>query len=84
MLDRSILYYGLVTLVMLTFSQIPSLTVSIFMSKEIAALYFAAFNIASILLLFSAAQIQQIMPEMIKQNYEQLIDGIEKKYAFYI
>ena len=86
MVDKNILPYSFVTLMMVTRDQLPSLSVSILMSKEQAALYFAAFNIASISSLFATAQLQQIMPTMIKATSTLLINIMKKSalIIFYI
>ena len=83
MIDKSIFTYMGVTLLMVTRDQLPSLSVSTLMTKEQAALYFAAFNIATIPSLFAAAQLQQIMPQMIKATADELVN-IMKKSAFII
>lgn len=66
MIDKSILAYVGVTIAYFLYAQIPSLYVSTMLTKEDAALYFAAYTISNVVLLFSGAQIQKIVPEMIK------------------
>lgn len=66
MIDKQLLYYGLVMVTVFVYFQMPSLFVSTCLDKTSAGIYFAAFNIFSILLLISGAQVQQIMPDMIK------------------
>lgn len=68
MLDKSIFAYAGVTIAYFLYSQIPSLYVSTYLPKEDAALYFAAFTIASIINLFIAALNQKIVPELISIN----------------
>lgn len=77
MLDKKLFYYGLVMLSVLLYFQLPSLYVSTCLDKTSAGIYFAAFNIYSILLLISNAQVQQIMPNMIKANRTNLISLIK-------
>ena len=73
MIDKNLIYYGLVMITVMLYFQLPSLYVSTFLDKNSAAIYFAAFNIFSILLLISSAQVQQIMPQMIKADSKGVI-----------
>lgn len=76
MLDKSIFGYMGVMLAFILYSQIPSLYVATYLSKETAATYFSAFTIASVIGLLIAAQNQKIVPEMInstKEKVEKLI-----------
>lgn len=72
MIDRSIWAYIGVTIAYFLYAQVPSLYVSTFLSKEQAALYFAAFTIASVIGLLIAAQVQKMMPELIKSSIEEV------------
>ena len=67
-LDKSIFAYIGVIVAFYLYSQIPSLYVSTRLSKEDAALYFAAFTIASVINLFIAALNQKILPELINNT----------------
>lgn len=84
MIDAKLLYYGLVMVTVWIYYQIPSLSVSLFLEKTQAAIYFAAFNIFSILLLISAAQVQQIMPKMIVSNNRQLLASVKKNILYIV
>lgn len=68
MIDKSIWAYIGVTIAYFLYAQVPSFYVSTFLSKEQAALYFAAFTIASVIGLLIAAQVQKMMPELIKSS----------------
>lgn len=72
MIDKSIWAYIGVTIAYFLYAQVPSLYVSTFLSKEQAALYFAAFTIASVIGLLIAAQVQKMMPELIKSSIEEV------------
>lgn len=77
LVDKSILGYIGVTLAFILYSQIPSLYVSTFLTKEDAALYFSAYTIASVIGLLIVAQNQKVVPEMIyadKEKVEKIID----------
>lgn len=81
-IDKKLIYFGLVMVTALIYSQLPSLYVSLFISKEQAALYFASYNIFSILLLISASQVQQIMPNMINASSKNLLNYIKKNIIY--
>lgn len=72
LLDKSILGYIGVIVAFLLYSQIPSLFVSTYLSKEDAALYFSALTIASVIGLLISAQNQKIVPEMIKAPVDEV------------
>lgn len=76
--DKSILYYVFVTLLFITKEQLPSLFIATTINKEIAALYFAAYNISMIPSLFAQAKLQQIMPEMINSSKKKIIETMKK------
>ena len=76
-LDRNLIYFALVAITILTYSQLPALAVSTILSKEEAALYFAAYNIASILFLFVAAQSQQIISDLVSSDYYKILKTIK-------
>lgn len=82
MIDKQLIYYGLVMVTVLLYYQLPSLYVSVFIDKTSAAIYFAAFNIFSILLLISSSQVQQIMPDMIKANNNEIKTLITKNILY--
>ena len=67
-IDKSIFAYVGVLLCSYLYSQIPSLYSSIFVTKEDAALYFSSFTIASIICLLIIAQVQKIIPELMKTS----------------
>ena len=68
MLDKSIWSYIGSSLTSYVYTQITSLYVAIFLLKEEAALFFAAFTISTITSLFANAQIQQMLPDMINKK----------------
>lgn len=78
MLDSSIWGYIGSTLTNYMYSQIPSLYVAIFLPKTEAALYFAAYTIASLVNLFSAAQAQKMLPEMINASSKDIKELLRK------
>lgn len=75
-------YIGSCLLVVLC-DPLPALFVSIYVSKEQAALYFAAFTIASVISLLLVAQEQKIKPQLVKANAENS-KSILKKYIMLI
>lgn len=83
-LDKSIFAYIGVLICSYLYAQIPSLYSSTFIPKEDAALYFAAFTIASVISLLIAAQVQKIVPEMIKSSIENIESIIKKELTFII
>ena len=82
LLDKSIWGYIGVIVAFLLYSQIPSLFVSTYLSKEDAALYFSSFTIASVIGLLIAAQYQKILPEMIKAPVEKVQELIKNNFKF--
>lgn len=75
-IDKTIFDYAGVTLCSYLYNQIPALFVSIFLSKEDAALYFAAYTLSLIISLLIGAQVQKIVPQMInttKENINKII-----------
>ena len=71
-LDKSIFNYIVVALIYLLFTQIPLLYVSIYVSKESAALFFAAYTISTIINLLVNAQVQKLIPQLIKTPIENI------------
>lgn len=67
-LDKSLIYFGFVMITVALYMQTPSLIVSCFLPKDEVAIYFAAYNISSILLLISVSQLQKILPKLISFN----------------
>lgn len=65
MIDKSILSYISVLICAYLYGQIPSLYISFFVSKENAALYFAAFTISMIVNMLTVAQIQKTIADLI-------------------
>ena len=74
MVDKSILAYIGVNLAYYLYSQIPSLYVSTFLAKNQAALYFSAYTIACVINLIIIAQLQKMMPDLIKNNNKKIIN----------
>ena len=67
-LDKSILFFMSSSLTSYLYSQIPSLYTALFMIKEQAALFFAALTIAQVTILFTDAQAQRMIPELINTS----------------
>lgn len=71
-IDKSIFAYAGSVIGSYLYLQIPSLYISIFVDKGAAALFFAAYTIGMVLNLFNTAQVQKIIPEMIKASAEKV------------
>ncbi len=71
-IDKSIFSYIGVAICYYLYSQIQGLYIATFVSKEKAALYFSAFTIATIISLLIGAQVQKMVPEMIKVSVEKI------------
>lgn len=82
-LDKSIFAYICVTFASLIYTQINSLYISTTQKKEDAALYFAAYTIATIIQLLITAQAQKMIPEMIN-NTIVTVKKIIKNNMFFI
>lgn len=82
LLDKSIWKYIGVIIAFLLYSQIPSLYVATYLTKEQAATYFSAFTIAGIIGLLIAAQYQKIVPEMINASVDKVQHLIKKNFNF--
>ncbi len=82
MIDKSIFAYIGVAVAYQLYTQIPSLYVATYVSKEQAALFFAAFSLASIVSLLINAQVQKIIPEMIKNSINNIRIIINKNLKF--
>ena len=78
MLDKSIWAYIGSSLTSYVYTQITSLYVALFLTKEQAALFFAALTISTLTTLFAAARIQKMLPEMINKNTKEHIQIIKK------
>lgn len=78
MLDKTIWSFIGSSITSYIYTQITALYVAVFLLKEQAALFFAAFTISNITTLFAAAQVQKILPEMIKKTPEEHINIIKK------
>lgn len=72
MIDNEIWSYVGVNIAAYCYVQFSSLYVSTFLVKEQAALYFSAFTIASVIGLLISAQVQKMMPELIKSSIEEV------------
>lgn len=81
-LDRTIFDYAGVTLCSYLYNQLPALFVSVFLSKEIAALYFAAYTFSLIISLLIGAQVQKIVPEMIGATQNKILSIISSNIKF--
>lgn len=84
LIDKSILYYISVATIVFIKGQLSSLYVSFVLPKEQTAIYFASWNIATILSLVSIAQIQQLCPELINKKYTQIQAIMHKNLKFII
>lgn len=82
MVDKGIFAYIGVTIAYFLYAQIPSLYVATYQPKEQAALYFAAFTIANIIGLLIGAQVQKMIPEMIKISILDVMAVIKKNLRF--
>jgi|GEM_PF-2705704 len=82
-LDKSIFAFMGVTAAYFLYAQIPPLYVSVFLSKEDAALYFSAYTIANLVFLLSGAQVQKITPELIKCSAQEA-DKILKQNLIFV
>ena len=82
LLDKSIFGYIGVIVAFLLYSQIPSLFVSTYLTKEDAALYFSALTIAGIIGLLITAQNQKIVPEMINAPFDKVKELIKNNFKF--
>ena len=71
-LDKSIFGFIGSTITEYMYTQLSSLYVAIFLTKEEAALYFAAYTIASVPNLITVAQTQKMLPEL-------LVNSINKR-----
>lgn len=78
MLDKSIWSFIGSSVTSYIYTQITALYVALFLLKEQAALFFAAFTISTITSLFASAKIQKILPEMINKNAKEHIKIIRK------
>lgn len=81
-LDRTIFDFAGVTLCSYLYNQLPALFVSVFLSKEIAALYFAAYTFSLIISLLIGAQVQKIVPEMIGATQNKILSIISSNIKF--
>ena len=82
MLDKSILSYIGSTITDYLYTQLSSLYVAIFLSKEEAALYFAAFTIAAVPNLLCTAQLQKILPSLLINDTKQKLHILNKNIKF--
>ncbi|MCR4881800.1 MAG: hypothetical protein K6A44_07610 [bacterium] len=78
MLDKTIFSFMGSSITSYIYTQITALYVAVFLLKEQAALFFAAFTISSITSLFAAARIQKMLPELINKNTKEQIRIIKK------
>ena len=80
LIDKTIFHYMGVLVAFLLYSQIPSLYVSCFLTKQDAALYFSAFSIAGVINLFIAAQNQKMVPEMINASIAKVKNILKQNF----
>ena len=80
LLDKTIFGYMGVIIAFLFYSQIPSLYVATYLSKEDAATYFSAYTVAGIIGLLITAQNQKIVPEMINSAKEKVKKLIKNNF----
>ncbi|MBR6162437.1 hypothetical protein IKQ26_00900 [bacterium] len=78
MLDKTIWSFVGSSLTSYVYTQITALYVAIFLSKEQAALFFAAFTISALTSLFAAARIQKMLPELINKKTNEQIQILKK------
>ncbi len=78
MLDKSIFGYVCSTISNYLYAETSSLYVATFLPKEQAALYFSANTVAMIVGLFSAAQTQKMLPDIIKSDVENIKKVLKK------
>ena len=81
-IDRGIFAYVGVTIAYFLYAQIPSLYVATYQPKEQVALYFSAFTIANIIGLLISAQVQKMIPEMIKTSIVETKEIIKNNLQF--
>ena len=81
-IDRGIFAYVGVTIAYSLYAQIPSLYVATYQPKEQVALYFSAFTIANIIGLLISAQVQKMVPEMIKTSIVETKEIIKNNLQF--
>ena len=81
-IDRGIFAYVGVTIAYFLYAQIPSLYVATYQPKEQVALYFSAFTIANIIGLLISAQVQKMVPEMIKTSIVETKEIIKNNLQF--
>lgn len=81
-IDKSVFAYSGVTLGFYLYNQLPSVYTSLFTTKEQAALFFAAFSVASIIGLLVSAQTQKMIPEMINVDVQKVKNIIKKNLIF--
>lgn len=81
-IDKTIFSYAGCTIGWIIYNQLPALYISFFINKELAALYFAAYTISSILFLLLGAQVQKMVPELINSTVMQARQIIRKNLIF--
>lgn len=81
-IDKGIFAYVGVTIAYFLYAQIPSLYVATYQPKEQVALYFSAFTIANIIGLLISAQVQKMVPEMIKTSIVETKEIIKNNLQF--
>ena len=76
-IDKSIISYILVFVCSYLYGQIPALYISFFVSKENAALYFAALTISLIINMLTVAQIQKTISDLINVTSQRVKEIIK-------
>ena len=81
-IDKSIFVYAGTSLTFFAYNKLPSLYVAMFIEKEEAALFFAAFAISNIITILLSAQYQKMIPEMINTSALQIKKIIKNNLIF--
>ena len=76
-IDRTILYYILVLICSYLYGQIPALYIAFFVSKELAAIYFAASTISLVVNMLTVAQIQKTISDLINASVKKVNNVIK-------
>ena len=78
--DKSIFAYFFTALFYYLYNQVPVLYVSTYINKESAALFFAAFTIASVISILIISFNQKILPELINNNVSAIRKILHKNF----
>lgn len=83
-LDKKILHFISVAIIAYLYNQVAPLFIATFVDKTQAALFFAAYTIANIVMLLISAQTQKMVPEMIKNTVSNIRKILYKNLRFII